>query len=185
MSETNETEGKTARGGSKMTLNVRRTVESGHVRQSFSHGRSKSVVVEKKKRRVMGSGAAPQLIEEPAPKPAPRVAEVPPKPQPEEPRPRGLVLRQLSDDEKDARTRALIDSRQREADERAKAEQAAVVEVVTLEQRTKELKDAEERKLKEDARHEAEAKARKVGEETVRKHLLKDCLLYTSPSPRD
>ncbi len=174
MSETNETEGKTARGGSKMTLNVRRTVESGHVRQSFSHGRSKSVVVEKKKRRVMGSGAAPQLIEEPAPKPAPRVAEVPPKPQPEEPRPRGLVLRQLSDDEKDARTRALIDSRQREADERAKAEQAAVVEVVTLEQRTKELKDAEERKLKEDARHEAEAKARKVGEETVRKHLLKE-----------
>jgi translation initiation factor IF-2 len=121
----------------------------------------------------MGSGAAP-LIEEPAPKPAPRVAEVPPKPQPEEPRPRGLVLRQLSDDEKDARTRALIDSRQREADERAKAEQAAVVEVVTQEQRTKELKDAEERKLKEDARHEAEAKARKVGEETVRKHLLKE-----------
>jgi translation initiation factor IF-2 len=173
MSETNETEGKTARGGGKMTLNVRRTVESGHVRQSFSHGRSKSVVVEKKKRRVMGSGAAPR-IEEPAPKPAPRVAEVAPKPQPEEPRPRGLVLRQLSDDEKDARTRALIDSRQREADERAKAEQAAVVEVVTQEQRTKELKDAEERKLKEDARHEAEAKARKVGEETVRKHLLKE-----------
>ena len=39
MSETNETEGKPARGARKMTLNVRRTVESGHVRQSFSHGR--------------------------------------------------------------------------------------------------------------------------------------------------
>jgi translation initiation factor IF-2 len=93
------------------------------------------------------------------------------------------VLRQLSDDEKDARTRALIDSRQREADERAKAEQAAVVEVVTLEQRTKELKDAEERKLKEDARHEAEAKARKVGEETVRKHLLKEEVEEPARSP--
>ena len=58
MSETNETEGKTARGGRKMTLNVRRTVESGHVRQSFSHGRSKSVLVEKKKRRSIGSEAA-------------------------------------------------------------------------------------------------------------------------------
>ena len=55
MSETNETEGKAARGGSKMTLNVRRTVESGHVRQSFSHGRSKSVLVEKKKRRAVGA----------------------------------------------------------------------------------------------------------------------------------
>ena len=52
MSETNETEDKTARGGRKMTLNMSRTVESGHVRQSFSHGRSKSVLVEKKKRRA-------------------------------------------------------------------------------------------------------------------------------------
>jgi translation initiation factor IF-2 len=51
MSEINETEDKAARGSRKMTLNVRRTVESGHVRQSFSHGRSKSVLVEKKKRR--------------------------------------------------------------------------------------------------------------------------------------
>ena len=59
MSETNETEGKGARGGSKMTLNVRRTVESGHVRQSFSHGRSKSVLVEKKKRRAIGSSGRP------------------------------------------------------------------------------------------------------------------------------
>ena len=55
MSETNETEGKTR--GRKMTLNLRRTVESGHVRQSFSHGRSKSVLVEKKKRRSIGAGA--------------------------------------------------------------------------------------------------------------------------------
>ena len=32
MSETNETEGKAARGARKMSLNLRRTVESGHVR---------------------------------------------------------------------------------------------------------------------------------------------------------
>ena len=35
-------------------------------------------------------------------------------------------------------------------------------------------KVAAERKVKEDQRHEAEAKARKVGEENVRKHLLKE-----------
>src|SRR3989337_987340 len=68
MSEINETEDKTARGGRKMTLNVRRTVESGHVRQSFSHGRSKSVLVEKKKRRAVGGTPAAQPIEEPKPK---------------------------------------------------------------------------------------------------------------------
>jgi translation initiation factor IF-2 len=174
MSETNETEGKTARGGRKMTLNVRRTVESGHVRQSFSHGRSKSVLVEKKKRRSIGSEAA-QPVEEA--KPAPREAEAPaPKPQPEEAQARrvGVVLPQLSEDEKDARTRALADARQREAVERERAKQSAVLQVVTEEQRAKERDEADERKRKEDERHEAEAKARKIGEETARKHLLKE-----------
>ena len=177
MSETNETEGKAARGGSKMTLNVRRTVESGHVRQSFSHGRSKSVLVEKKKRRAIGASPAPQPVEEVTPKPQPRVvAETPKKVQAEEasqPRAKGQVLRQLSDEEKDARSRALKDARQRDA-ERARVEQAAVIEVSVLEQRAKEDKVAAERKVKEDQRHEAEAKARKVGEENVRKHLLKE-----------
>jgi translation initiation factor IF-2 len=177
MSETNETEGKAARGGRKMTLNVRRTVESGHVRQSFSHGRSKSVLVEKKKRRALGSGAAPQPIEEPTPKPTPRVAETAvAKPAQEDTQANRarVVLPQLSEEEKDARTRALADARQREAAERAKAVEAATVQVVTQEQRAKEREQADERKRKEDERHQAEAKARKIGEETARKHLLKE-----------
>ena len=88
-----------------MTLNVRRTVESGHVRQSFSHGRSKSVLVEKKKRRAIGSGTAAEPVEEPKSKAQPRVAEIStPKPQAEEAQRRrvGVVLPQLSEDEKDA-----------------------------------------------------------------------------------
>jgi translation initiation factor IF-2 len=53
MSETKETTDKTLRGGGSKPLSLKRTVESGHVRQSFSHGRSKSVVVEKKKTRKL------------------------------------------------------------------------------------------------------------------------------------
>ncbi len=177
MSETNETEGKAARGGRKMTLNVRRTVESGHVRQSFSHGRSKSVLVEKKKRRAIGAGEAAQPVEEAAAKPAPQVAEAPaPKPQAAEPQGRrvGVVLPQLSEEEKDARTRALADSRQRDALEREKVKTNAALQIVTDEQRTKEREEADERKRKEDQRHEAEAKARKVGEETAHKHLKEE-----------
>ena len=177
MSETNETEGKAARGGRKMTLNVRRTVESGHVRQSFSHGRSKSVLVEKKKRRAIGSGTAAEPVEEPKSKAQPRVAETStPKPQAEEAQGRrvGVVLPQLSEDEKDARMRALTDSRQREAAEREKAKSSAALHVVTEEQRAKERQEADDRKRKEDERHEAEAKARKVGEETARKHLKEE-----------
>ena len=174
MSETNETEGKTARGARKMTLNVRRTVESGHVRQSFSHGRSKSVLVEKKKRRAIGSPGA-QPVEEAAPKPAPRVAEQAPKATPQESTRRsGVVLRELSEDEKDARKRALDEARLREAEEREKAKQNASIQVVTEAQRAKEREEAEARKRKEEERHEAEAKARKAGEETARKHLLKE-----------
>jgi len=179
MSETNETEGKSARSGRKMTLNVRRTVESGHVRQSFSHGRSKSVLVEKKKRRAIGAPSG-QAVEEvvkakPTP-PAPPAAPVTekPKPEPGASRRPGVVLRQLSDEEKDARQRALQDARQREAEEREKAKQLAALQVVADQQREKERQEAAERKRKEDERHEAEAKARKAGEETARKHLLKE-----------
>ena len=176
MSETNETEDKAARGARKMTLNVRRTVESGHVRQSFSHGRSKSVLVEKKKRRAIGPGGVALPAEEEAkPSPAPRTAE---KARPKAEEAQGnrarVVLPQLSEEEKDARMRALTDSRQREAVEREKAKETAALEVVTEEQRAKERDEADERKRKEDERHEAEAKARKVGEETARKHLIKE-----------
>ncbi|MGA7456161.1 MAG: translation initiation factor IF-2, partial [Methyloceanibacter sp.] len=85
-----------------------------------------------------------------------------------------VVLPQLSEEEKDARMRALADSRQREAAEREKAKETAALNVVTEDQRVKERKEAEERKRKEDERHQAEAKARKVGEETARKHLPKE-----------
>src|SRR3954471_19928568 len=59
MTETKETTEKTLRGDApRKPLSLKRTVESGHVRQNFSHGRSKSVVVEKKKKRtIAGPGA--------------------------------------------------------------------------------------------------------------------------------
>ncbi|MGB6197774.1 MAG: translation initiation factor IF-2, partial [Methyloceanibacter sp.] len=173
MSEINETEDKTARGGRKMTLNVRRTVESGHVRQSFSHGRSKSVLVEKKKRRAVGATPAAQPVEEPKPKVATAPEPAPAKRErDDEQRRPGVVLRALSDEEKDARLRALTESRQREAIEREKAKEEAANRVVTEEVKAKEHDEALERQKKEEARHEAEAEARRKGEEVARKHLV-------------
>ncbi|MET0156695.1 MAG: translation initiation factor IF-2 [Methyloceanibacter sp.] len=173
MSEINETEDKTARGGPKMTLNVRRTVESGHVRQSFSHGRSKSVLVEKKKRRAVGATPAAQPVEEPKPKVATAPEPTPAKSaRDNEQRRPGVVLRALSDEEKDARLRALTESRQREATEREKAKDAAARRIVTEEVKAKEHDEAVERQKKEEARLEAEAEARRKGEEVARKHLV-------------
>src|SRR4051812_49838767 len=43
-------------GGSGGTLGLRRPVETGQVRQSFSHGRSKAVTVEVRKKRAVPPG---------------------------------------------------------------------------------------------------------------------------------
>jgi translation initiation factor IF-2 len=43
--------------GTRPPLGLKRTVETGKVKQSFSHGRSNTVVVEVKKRRILGRPA--------------------------------------------------------------------------------------------------------------------------------
>jgi translation initiation factor IF-2 len=74
---TDSSERKLKASGGK-TLSLKRTVESGHVRQNFSHGRSKSVVVEKKKKRTINpGGAAAQAAPEPAPAPKKEAAPAP------------------------------------------------------------------------------------------------------------
>jgi translation initiation factor IF-2 len=106
MTETKETADKTLRGGARKPLSLKRTVESGHVRQSFSHGRSKSVVVEKKKKRTI---AAPSGESEEAGAPPAAVPEV------AQPVPEASLLRSggLSVGELDARRKALDAERER------------------------------------------------------------------------
>src|SRR6202011_5451654 len=71
------------------TLTLKRPVEAGIVRQSFSHGRSKAVVVEKVKRRAIAPGEAhapreanlppPPAAPKPPPQPAPAHPQAPPQ----------------------------------------------------------------------------------------------------------
>ena len=58
MSETNNSDKSLRAAPPKTTLHLKRPVEQGTVRQSFSHGRSKAVVVEKVKRRILTPGEA-------------------------------------------------------------------------------------------------------------------------------
>ena len=70
--------------GMRAPLGIKRTVETGQVKQSFSHGRSNTVVVEVKRRRVLGKpgeGEVQQAAEAPAPAPAPAPV-TPPQPTP-------------------------------------------------------------------------------------------------------
>ncbi|NOT72240.1 MAG: translation initiation factor IF-2 [Hyphomicrobium sp.] len=66
MTDQNDQTDKTSPAGGRKPLSLQRTVESGHVRQNFSHGRHKTVVVEKKKTRKLGPGGAP-VVEAAAP----------------------------------------------------------------------------------------------------------------------
>ncbi len=59
MADTKTPDGKKLSVG-KSTLSLKPRTETGVVRQSFSHGRSKQVVVEVKKRRIPGADGKPE-----------------------------------------------------------------------------------------------------------------------------
>ena len=68
-------------GSSAGRLDLKPKVEAGQVRQKFSHGRTKAVTVEVKKKRVVGPTPAPAApTPPPAPAPAPTARTLPPRP---------------------------------------------------------------------------------------------------------
>jgi translation initiation factor IF-2 len=162
MSETNDT---TRRG---KTLSLKKT-ETSTVKQSFSHGRTKAVVVEKKRARVAPATPAPtaKAAETPSPEPSPAPSQAPGRPaqsggmKPAASR-AGVVLRQLTDEEKEARSRALADARVAEEEARRHAD---------AERRRREAEEAQLRAEREAAaKRKAEEDARRLAEEEARRH---------------
>ncbi len=84
MSDTKTGDDKTLSVNTKKTLTLKRpAVEQGTVRQNFSHGRTKSVVVETKKRKFVRPDEkpeAPTIAAPAAPRPAPAATAQPPAP---------------------------------------------------------------------------------------------------------
>jgi translation initiation factor IF-2 len=193
MSETkNPGEKKLSVSGKTLTLKPR--TETGVVRQSFSHGRSKQVVVEKVKRRVVGGpGEAkaepPPPVEtkkKPAPsRPAPAPAAAAGLSQVEaKPKPSGVVLRTLTEEERTARAHALADSRVREAEERKIAEEElrrrASREAVDRTER----EAADARKREEEDRHKREEESKRKAGEVAKKRFGVDEVTRPGPGAR-
>jgi translation initiation factor IF-2 len=188
MSDTKNQGDKTLHVSSK-TLSLKRPVEQGTVRQSFSHGRSKSVVVETVKRRPAvgpGSGAkderpAPQQAAAPAsaPKPAapaskpavPAQGGRPQRPAPNTPRSGGMVLQTLSEQERDARMNALVDARRRDEEERRRQAEEAVRRAEREAAEAKEREAAEARKREEDERRRQDEERKRRAEDEARRRL--------------
>jgi translation initiation factor IF-2 len=153
------------------TLTLKPRVETGTVRQSFPHGRTKQVVVEKRgKRRVGGDGQGPEV---PHTAPEPVVAKAAPaagKPQVARPAAHapqaqsrnasGVVLRTLTEDEHAARVSALADARLRDQEERRQAEEEAKRRASRegIEQAEREAAEARRKAEEERHRHDEEAK---------------------------
>ena len=223
MSDIKETGDKTLTVPPARTLSLKRPVEQGVVKQSFSHGRTKQVVVEKVKRRAVGSGdaaapsppfqrvipgaaappralqpsalapipplptqrreaspapsmpahavstpivvkpadvsgvaAAPVVVARAAPaaspvappRATPAASAKPPSPKP----PSGVVLRTLTEEERDARLKALAGAASREEEDRKRA----LTEAKLREER--EARDAMERAAAEERRKEEESR---------------------------
>ena len=174
MSDTNNPGDKTQNRAPSKPLTLKRPVEQGTVRQSFSHGRSKSVVVETVKRRTIGAAPGTVAPREPVAAPPPRPASVAPAPTPAA-RPAGrsasgVVLRTLSEQERDARASALADAQRREAENRARAEAEikARQEREAAERREREAAEARRREEEERRRQEDELR-RKAAEDSRRR----------------
>src|SRR5229473_2027396 len=145
-------------GGGRLEL--RKSVETGQVRQSFSHGRSKTVTVEVRKKRTVGPTPEPGRAEA-----SPAVArdQSPARPAAVEPARRPVAVpRALTAEEKAGRVRAVHDARKAdeevrrraalaEADRRRQQEEQAVAEA-----RRRMEEEAQRRKDKESRREVAE-----------------------------
>ena len=184
MTDTSDTKdrnpGSSPRSGTS-TLSIKRPGgEQGRPRQGF-HGRTKTqFVVETKKKRPLGPTGREE--ERPAAEAKPtfqvqpkvvqsdkRVTDTPSQVR------SGVVLRTLTAEEKEARDRALADSRLRDAEERRELEERRRQEEESRKRRegeARELKEREaaaRRKAEEEARHRHDEEVKRKAEETAKK----------------
>jgi len=151
-------------GRSGGRLELRKPVETAQVRQSFSHGRSKTVTVEVRKKRTITPGTAESGRE-----PIPAVARDAQAPQAmPEPARRTVVLpRSLTAEERAGRARAVQEDVRRAAEE---ARRRADAEADRLRQEAERAAEEARRRAEEDTRRKAEEEAaRKLAEQEARK----------------
>jgi translation initiation factor IF-2 len=179
-----------ARPGGRLEL--KKTVDTGMVRQSFSHGRSKSVAVEVKRKRSIKPGEARQAdaqLPRPGETAAPRAdagarptlrarGDIQAPGRSEAARAqatrRPVVLKPLTDEEKSARVRALTDAKKAEEEARSRAEENSRRQAEDAARRRAEEDAAVQRQADEEARKRGEEDARRRAEEAATRLLAKE-----------
>ena len=191
-----ETDNKPTLG--RKPLGLKRSVEAGEVKQTFSHGRTNKVVVEVKRRKVLGKpgseAPAEAKTEAPAAKPEPKQPAPAPKPAPKKPAvPAGETRQEMQArllrEAEEARLTAMEEANRREqeeklraqeeekrrAEENRRAEEQAAAAAEKPEKEAAEAPEPEEKK----AEQETEASAAKAEEPEAKADKA-----APAPSPR-
>ena len=162
-------------------LELKKTVDAGQVRQSFSHGRTKSVAVEVRRKRTFTKGSSGSMKEVQAPIEAPEAPTEAPAPVVEKPAQperavvnrRPTVLRTLTEEEAAARARALKTAQTRDSGTAAVLErtQAGADARRAAQREDEEQRDAEEtrRREEEERRRQEEEDRKREDEETTKR----------------
>jgi translation initiation factor IF-2 len=152
-------------------LELGRTVDAGSVRQSFSHGRSKVVQVEvRKKRAGIGApgapagGAAPGLAAPGAAAPAARGPSSPGGRGAASAAPRALTATELA-----ARQRALVEQQREAAKREAERREQEKISILSAAEEARRREEEARKAAEEDARRAAEEATQKEAEEAARK----------------
>ncbi len=144
-------------------LELGRTVDAGSVRQSFSHGRSKVVQVEVRKKRAVGtppppagapgSGATAPTARGPSP---PRQAS-------------GGPARALTQTEQAARQRALVEQQREAARREAERREQEKISILSAAEEARRREEEARRTAEDEARRQAEEEARQQAELAAQK----------------
>ncbi|OAO02989.1 translation initiation factor IF-2 [Sphingomonadales bacterium EhC05] len=161
-------------------LGLKRSVEPGEVKQTFSHGRTNKVVVEVKRKKLVGKPGAQEAAKEivpempvpaPAPAPAPVAKAAPAKPAPK-PKQEDILTRQemqakLLREAEESRLSAMEEARKRDtkakkdqtAEEKARAEENRKAEEAAAKKAQEEIAAAEAAAVATDEKPAAPAEA--------------------------
>lgn len=165
-------------------LELNKTVDAGQVRQSFSHGRTKAVAVEVRRKRTFkqaDDGAMTEIREQaPVEETAP-VVEAPVEKAPV--KKAEAPARTLTEQERAARTRALEGARQTETEIAESRAEREAMEARRREEEARQREQEEQRRKEEEERRRAEEEERHRLDEEAARRAAEQAARLETPDP--
>jgi translation initiation factor IF-2 len=165
-------------------LELNKTVDAGQVRQSFSHGRTKAVAVEVRRKRTFkqaDDGAMTEIRDQPKIEEAAPVVDAPVEPAPV--KKTVAPARTLTEQERAARTRALEGARQTETEIAENRAEREAMEARRREEEARQREIEEQRRKEEEERRRAEEQERHRLDEEAARRAAEQAARLETPDP--